>query len=64
MKKIIEMKSFLIIINIYNIIIDELYNHFKENFILRITLNFDKDIYIEKIMNINVIKKRKFNQVL
>ena len=63
MKKIIKMKNSSIIINTRNIIIDKLYNHFKENFILRITLNFDESIYIEEIMNMNIMKKKKFDQV-
>ena len=63
MKKIIEMKNSLIIVNTCNIMIDELYNHLEKDFILRITLNFDEDIYIEKIMNINIAKKRKFDQI-
>ena len=64
MKKVIKMKSSSIIVSICNIMIDELYDHLEGNSILRTILNFDEDIYIEKIMNINIIKKRKLDQIL
>src|SRR5947207_8080217 len=55
MKKIIEMKSSLIAMNACNIMINELYDHLEENFIFRITLDFDEGIYIKEIVNMNII---------
>ena len=62
MKKIIEMKSSSIAVNAHNVTIDELYDHFEENSILRITLNFDESIYTEEIVDMNIAKKRKLDQ--
>ena len=64
MKKIIRMKSSLVAVSARNVTIDELYNHLEENSILRTTLNFDEDIYIKKIIDVNIMKKRKLDQVL
>jgi len=64
MKKVIEMKNSSIAVSIHNIMIDKLYDYLEGNSILRTILNFDEDIYIEKIMNMNVIEKRKLDQAL
>ena len=63
MKKVIEMKSSSIAMSIRNVMIDELYDYLEENSILRIILDFDESIYIKEIVNMNIMKKKKFDQV-
>ena len=64
MKKIIRMKSSLVAVSARNVTIDELYNHLEENSIFRIILDFDEDIYTKEIMSMNIIEKKKLDQVL
>src|SRR5947207_8602485 len=64
MKKVIEMKSSSIIVSVHTVMIDELYDHLEGDSILRTILDFDEDIYIEEIVNMNIAKKRKFDQSL
>ena len=55
------MKSSSIVVSAYNIMIDELYDHLEENFILRTILNFDEGISTKEIVNMNIAKKKKLD---
>lgn len=66
-KRIIEIilsQNSSIMINTQNIIIDKIYEYLEEDSILRIILDFEKKIYMNKIINMNIIEKRKFNREL